>query len=77
MTISEPGMTSRAEFEQRLIRPVILPRCSQFDLAVCATICSLKTSGRLVRMLIFHLGFKWPMTAIDAQARFPPPANVT
>ena len=72
----EPGMTSRALFEHRLMRPVMSPRCSQFDLAVCATISLLKTSGLRVRMLIFHVGFKWPITAIEAQARLPPPAKV-
>ena len=77
MTMSEPGMTSLATLEHLLMRPVILPLCSHADLAVWATISLLKTSGRLVRMLIFQFGLRWPMTAIDEQARLPPPANVT
>ena len=77
ITTSEPGMTSRALLEHRLMRPVILPRDSQLDFAVCATISLLNTSGLRVKMLIFQLGFKWPMTAIEAHARLPPPAKVT
>ena len=77
MTMFEPGITSLALLDTLLMRPVMLPRCSQVDFAVLATIDSLKSSGRRVRMLIFQLGCRWPITAIDAMARLPPPANVS
>ena len=77
ITMCEPGITSSAFEETLFIFPTRFPLDSQADLAVYAIISSLKISGRLVMMLIFHLGLLCPIVAIEAHARLPPPANVT
>jgi hypothetical protein len=76
MMMLDPGITSAGSELALFIVPTKSPLFSQCDLAVYALIYLLKTSGRLLRTLIFHLGLRWPMTAIEAQARLPPPAKV-
>lgn len=73
----DPGITSEAFLDTLLIRPSKSPLCSQLLDLVKALIDFFQTSGLRDKTLILNLGFKCPIVATEACARFPPPAIVT